>query len=70
MITVFEQDDLRVTWNQSSTFHLERQNLNGDWIQIDILTSYGVLGIEDAQSRAKWWLIRIESGLEEQKDVE
>ena len=72
MIVVFEDADRRVVWNQSSTFHLERRSLNPGnyWVTADILTSYGVLGVEDAQTRAKWWITQLDNQEENQRDVE
>lgn len=70
-IVVFEEDNRRVVWNGEATFHLERKiGGTGAYFPADIMTSYGSLGIEDAQERAKWWINQMEIQTEEQKDVE
>jgi hypothetical protein len=73
---VYREDNLRVTWNRSATFYLERKIYfdNRDdgidrWAQTDIMTSY-VLGVEDAEAAAKWWIKYLSNKGEEQKDVE
>jgi hypothetical protein len=70
MLEVYNEGNVRILWNQSATFHMERKWLGENWLNMDIMTSYGVLGIEDAQAKAKWWIEQLEIEAEEQRDVE
>jgi len=70
MIEVFRKNEFKVTWNQEATFHLEREIHPDKWVEIDIMTSYGALGVEDAQTKAMWWVMELDKSNEEQKDAE
>jgi len=70
IIEVYRDNEFRVTWDQEATFYLRREIYPYKWVEIDIMTSYGALGVEDAQTKAMWWVMELDKSNEEQKDAE
>ena len=66
---VYEKDGIRVSWNRRTQMRMWQEDFGlASWISYDQMTSYNILGFEDAERLAKWW-VELDKE-EEQKDAE
>jgi hypothetical protein len=66
---VYEAEGVRVTWDRGNQMRawVEDHGLKA-WISYDFMTSYNILGFEDAEKMATWWVDT--QNEEEQRDAE